>query len=373
MIKTWEKRDIEAIVALQLKQHHLSPQLQTHLCGIYSALLDSPLITVQVLEKQNEIVGYAIATNDSKRLPSDIFSRMPLKAVKMLIRYPVIAKQLRSLFRSRLQRHNCDAEILDFYATEGQADPAELTELLNAALEKLAQMGCSSVASAPLNAPELMQALKSCDFQAAEREGNVIALPSNEVWQRELCACADYVPGPFTMRDRLRCLWRFEFMIILPLYCLIHIPFASYLAYWGTRLDSRLGLPQVLPYPWNIAVMIALLIIGAILLFISYSYLILEGEGGPVPPYSSKTRRLVTTGPYAYVRHPSIIAKLIGVIGLGFGFNSWCFLLVIIPILLCWSYCWNRHRQDTDLVKVFGEEYLRYRREVPMLIPRWKK
>lgn len=106
------------------------------------------------------------------------------------------------------------------------------------------------------------------------------------------------------------------------------------------------------------------------LLFWSYTFLILEGEGGPVPPFSAKTRRLVRTGPYRVVRHPSILAKLLGVTGLGLVFNSWSFLAGILPVLLAWSLAWNGSRQDGDLIRVFGQEYLDYRQQTPMLFPR---
>ncbi len=187
--------------------------------------------------------------------------------------------------------------------------------------------------------------------------------------RRGLVPEAGWLPGPFGVRDRLRCALRLEMLVILPIYGLVLIPFASLLAWLGCLLDRRIGLPPVLPEPWNLAAMVLLLGLGGLLLLWSYSYLILEGEGGPVPPFSAKTRRLVRTGPYAVVRHPSVLAKLIGACGLGCGFNSWSFLAGILPMLLAWSILWNGSRQDGDLVRVFGEEYLEYRRQTPMLVP----
>ena len=374
MIRSMIISDIDAVASLQLKRHNLSPQLLPHLKKIYSALMDSPLATLQVIEKSGAIVGYTIATNDGQRLLSDIFSRMPWHLTRLGFRFPTVLKQLRTLFRGQVHSKKFDSEILDFYALPDQAEPAELIQLIQATLNVLAQRGRASVAINSPADPHLYQALVSCDFTSAANSGDVLSLPSREVLQRGLQPNPNYVPGPFMLRDRLRCAFRFELMVVAPIYSLGLIPFASYLAYLGTRLDAKLNLPLIFPFPRNFLAMAIMLLVGGLLLVTSYSYLILEGEGGPVPPYSAKTRRLVTTGPYKYVRHPSIIAKLIGVIGLAFAFNSWCFLCLIIPLLMVWSYFWNSRRQDGDLVKVFGEEYLRYRRDVPMLIPRfWKK
>lgn len=373
MIRSMSLSDIDAVASLQLKSHDLSPQLLPHLKKICNAIMDSPLATLQVLEKDGAITGYALATNDGQRLLSDIFSRLPWHLTRMCLRSHTIFKQLRAIFRGQVPSKRFDAEILDLYALPDQAEQEELAQLVQATLVVLEQRGRASVAiKAPADA-RLLQALATCDF-VRDASGNVLALPSHEVWKRTLQPNPNYVPGPFTLQDRLRCMFRFELMVVAPIYSLGLIPFASYLAYLGTRLDAKLNLPLIFPSPWNFLAMAVMLLLGGLLLVTSYSYLILEGEGGPVPPYSAKTRRLVTTGPYTYIRHPSIIAKLIGVIGLAFAFNSWCFLCLIIPLLMVWSYFWNSRRQDGDLVKVFGEEYLRYRRDVPMLIPRfWKK
>ncbi len=373
MIRVMEFADVSTVASLQLSRHNLAPEVLPYLKSIYQALLDSPLATVQILEQDGHVVGYSVGSNDGQRLMSDIFSRLPFQLTKLGFNQPVMLKQLRRLFKSHVRSKNYDAEILDFYAPAEGIDSQDIVTLIQATCDALARRGRASIAIQVPNDTHLRQALQAAGFTPLANDGNVVVLPFNEIWQRELTPDLNYVPGPFTWRDRLRCAFRYELMVVAPIYTLGLIPFASYLAYWGTRLDDKLNLPAVIPHPWNFLAMAIMLLVGGLLLVYSYSYLILEGEGGPVPPYSAKTRRLVTTGPYTYVRHPSIIAKLIGVIGLGFGFNSWSFLCCIIPLLMCWSIFWNRSRQDADLVKVFGEEYLRYRRDTPMLIPRFRK
>lgn len=178
----------------------------------------------------------------------------------------------------------------------------------------------------------------------------------------------------FTALDRARTLFRVEMLAIVPIYLFFLIPVASLLAWAGRQVDKRLfHLPDLVPWPWNLAVFVACVLVGGAFLIWCYSYLILEGEGGPVPPFSRKTKRLVTIGPYAYVRHPSILAKLVGVVGLGVLFNSVTFLFVIVPLLLAGSLVNNHIFQEKPMEKFFGEEYLRYRAETPSLVPKWER
>lgn len=82
-----------------------------------------------------------------------------------------------------------------------------------------------------------------------------------------------------------------------------------------------------------------------------------------------KSNKLVTSGPYAFCRNPmySTIFFLITP-GLSFIINSWIFLLAI-PILLL-IFVLNIKGEDEYLLNEFGEEYLRYKKNVKLLIPK---
>lgn len=172
-----------------------------------------------------------------------------------------------------------------------------------------------------------------------------------------------------TLKDRLRVLLRKEMWILVPIYCFGLIPLATFIAYLGTLLDRRLGIPPFLPVPLNYALFAVLIFLGMVIIWWSYSFLILEGEGDPTGILKN-CRRLVKEGPYSFVRHPSVIGKLLGVIGLGCLFRSFCFTFIFVPLLLGWSWYYNYFIQERRCVKFYGEEYLRYRAEVPMLVPR---
>lgn len=335
----------------------------------YEALLDSPLAVVRVLEDRGRVVGFVLATSDRQRLLSDLFSRRPGSLLRHFAGDPRGTMRALRILQGGVRRAGATAEILEVALEPDYRGRTLGARLVGEAVEALRQRGAEEVwAAAPAEHSGAWSALEANGFQ---RDPEATAVPGRTAAvRRGLVLEPGWRPGPFGLRDRLRCALRFEMLVLFPIYGLALIPFASLLAWLGCALDRKVGFGPLLPEPWNLAVTAVLLALGGFVLVWSYSYLILEGEGGPVPPFSAKTRRLVTTGPYSVVRHPSILAKLVGVIGLGFGFNSPSFLFGVVPLLLCWSILWNGSRQDGDLVAVFGEEYLEYRRRTGMILPR---
>lgn len=182
-----------------------------------------------------------------------------------------------------------------------------------------------------------------------------------------------YPPRTYSMDEHLRCLVRKEILVLIPIYCLGLIPATTLGALLIMKLERRLGLPSLadwLPFWFRVAFFATCLVVGALIVAWCYTWLVLEGGGGPVPPFSARTRYFVTTGPYAYMRHPSLWGKLIGVIGLGVFLGSYVFLTVMIPLLLYWSLVSNTKRQDDGMLKLFGEPYRRYRDATPRMVPR---
>jgi protein-S-isoprenylcysteine O-methyltransferase Ste14 len=77
---------------------------------------------------------------------------------------------------------------------------------------------------------------------------------------------------------------------------------------------------------------------------------------------------LVTTGPYAYVRHPMYVANML--IGIGIGlFAESAAVLVVIPAVLCLIYRLIIPLEEEQLVARFGPAYERYRAQAPRWIP----
>jgi protein-S-isoprenylcysteine O-methyltransferase Ste14 len=158
----------------------------------------------------------------------------------------------------------------------------------------------------------------------------------------------------------------------LAVHLFILIPAAVFMAYMGRRLDMNWGWPQTPGEPWNYVISIACFMLGGFIVWYSYGVLHLLGKGSP-GSHMGYTTQLVTVGIFSWIRHPSVVGKLIGVVGLGFLMRSLSFLVLIIPVLLIYSYFTNIYIQEKTCIKHFGEDYLRYKSEVPMFIPRWSR
>jgi protein-S-isoprenylcysteine O-methyltransferase Ste14 len=79
--------------------------------------------------------------------------------------------------------------------------------------------------------------------------------------------------------------------------------------------------------------------------------------------------QLVREGPYAWVRHP-IYSGLLGLfVGTGLSLTPLPVLLVAVGVYLLGTRLRTRS-EERLLRRQFGEEYVRYAREVPALVPR---
>jgi len=158
----------------------------------------------------------------------------------------------------------------------------------------------------------------------------------------------------------------------LAVHIFVLIPMAAFMAYLGQRLDKNWGWSPIMPPPWNIIGAFICFALGGFIVWYAYGYLFLMGVGSP-GAHMGYTKFLVTTGIYSWIRHPSVVGKLIGVIGLGLLMRTPGFLIVIVPVLLIYSYFTNIYIQERFCLRNFGEAYERYRREVPMFIPRFAR
>ncbi len=79
-------------------------------------------------------------------------------------------------------------------------------------------------------------------------------------------------------------------------------------------------------------------------------------------------QKLVDTGLYGIVRHPSYTGSILSFIGLGLSFSSWVSTIIIaVPITLAFL---HRIRiEEQALEELFGDEYTAYTRRTRRLIP----
>lgn len=155
----------------------------------------------------------------------------------------------------------------------------------------------------------------------------------------------------------------------LAVHVFILIPVATFFAYLGMRLDRQWGFEPLLGMPYNIIVASILFVMSGFIVWYSYGYLFIMG-GGSAGSHMGHTKKFVDTDIYSWIRHPSVVGKLIGVIALGILMRTSAFLIFIVPILLVYSIITNILIQERFCIKKFGDDYIRYKKEVPMLIPK---
>ncbi len=129
------------------------------------------------------------------------------------------------------------------------------------------------------------------------------------------------------------------------------------------RLDAALAhsLQSFLTY-----LGLVLFLLGAVLLFSGTYYLVLRGDGTPIP--FDPPKRMVVAGPYAYVRHPMTLGLVMIVFAEAFWFYS-ASLLVYAVLLTLLMNLYLIYIEEPKLERRFGDDYRAYRTAVPRWLP----
>jgi protein-S-isoprenylcysteine O-methyltransferase Ste14 len=84
---------------------------------------------------------------------------------------------------------------------------------------------------------------------------------------------------------------------------------------------------------------------------------------------TTSEQRLVTTGPYRWVRHPGYLGSIAVWVGASLAFHSWLSALIVAAIMLV-AYGWRIQAEERMLAEHFGDDYEAYRARTSRLIPR---
>lgn len=132
-------------------------------------------------------------------------------------------------------------------------------------------------------------------------------------------------------------------------------------------IDELLEFPKLLSTPLNIIVSVPILAIGLFLMLWSVLHFV-KVKGTPVP--FNPPPKLVTTGPYTYVRNPMLTGLFILLFGLGVLFRSISLVSIFTPLFILLNLLELKAIEEPELEKRLGKEYLEYKKRVPMFIPR---
>jgi len=109
------------------------------------------------------------------------------------------------------------------------------------------------------------------------------------------------------------------------------------------------------------------MILGYVLLFAGFGIFM---EGWRELHRARKEGRLVTDRLYGLVRHPQYTGLFIALFGEGIVHWPTVFSVALFPVIVL-AYSLLARSEERKVEEQFGEEYLAYRKRVPMFIPRW--
>jgi protein-S-isoprenylcysteine O-methyltransferase len=82
----------------------------------------------------------------------------------------------------------------------------------------------------------------------------------------------------------------------------------------------------------------------------------------------STEHKLIDSGPYYHIRHPSYTGALLAFVGLGFCFGNWLSILFLtVPIID--AFLWRIRIEERALTEALGEDYRAYVDRTKRLIP----
>ena len=144
----------------------------------------------------------------------------------------------------------------------------------------------------------------------------------------------------------------------------------------SAAFDARLRTGLINNLTLRVTVSSLVFVIGLIFAIWSNIDLLRIGKGGPTDLFnvavSPRTERLVVDGPYRYTRNPMVFGVLSIYFSLAIYMNSLATFLLLAAILPL-TVLYLKRTEERRLYKDFGDEFLQYKKQVPMIIPLLKR
>lgn len=135
------------------------------------------------------------------------------------------------------------------------------------------------------------------------------------------------------------------------------------------QTDRLLGINDI--FSRTLSIILALPIFSFALFLLGWSVLnFFRAKGTPVP--FNPPARLVTTGPYAYMRNPMLTGIFALLFGFGVLLGSVSLLVVFTPLFILINVWELKVIEEPELIKRLGEDYIEYRKRTPMFFPRFR-
>jgi protein-S-isoprenylcysteine O-methyltransferase Ste14 len=135
------------------------------------------------------------------------------------------------------------------------------------------------------------------------------------------------------------------------------------------RFDKIFGFPEFLNEPLANIISFPLMSTG-LLIIIWCIICFLKAKGTPVP--FSPPKQLVTSGPYSFSRNPMVSGLIIFMFGFGIYAQSVSLTFIFVPVFVFLSWLELKLIEEPEIEKRFGNDYIVYKRKVPMFFPSFK-
>ena len=158
--------------------------------------------------------------------------------------------------------------------------------------------------------------------------------------------------------------------LMTPVGFVIFLCFISGLFILAFFLDKIFKFNEFISAPLDLILGTVILIPGFFLTGTCIFYFF-KTKGTPVP--LNPPPKLICDGPYAYTRNPMITGLFLLFVGFGIFYNSISLTFIIAPVYLLLNYLEIKKIEEPELEKRFGKEYIEYKKNIPMFIPRFLK
>jgi protein-S-isoprenylcysteine O-methyltransferase Ste14 len=134
------------------------------------------------------------------------------------------------------------------------------------------------------------------------------------------------------------------------------------------RIFGLHDFPFLFQFPFIFYVQIPGLVLTSVGYFVFIWSVVVRGEYA-VSWAMTQNQKLVTSGPYRYVRHPSYLGYFLMFFGL---FFLWPNLFTVFPLLAIPGYFRVTFEEERLLARRFGDEYVEYQRKTGRFVPRFR-
>lgn len=154
--------------------------------------------------------------------------------------------------------------------------------------------------------------------------------------------------------------------LLTPTGAIFYALFTALFVIVALQVDKLLNLPYLLTEPLNIILSVPFFF--SAMLLMGWSILnFLRVKGTPVP--FNPPPKLVTAGPYAFVRNPMLTGVFILLFGFGLFFGSVSVIFIFTPLFIIINVWELKAIEEPELVKRLGKEYVEYKKRTPMFFP----